>query len=59
MLYLAIWVPVACKGKSPSARSAFSFTKIDDYRALLVGGVNDKGLLGDAFVFELNFTVIV
>ncbi|XP_065835437.1 uncharacterized protein [Oscarella lobularis] len=52
----AIWVPVACKGKSPSARSAFSFTKIDDYRALLVGGVNDKGLLGDAFVFELNFT---
>ena len=48
------WSFPSVTGTKPSPRYNFSFTKIDDRRAVVYGGQTSEGSLGDAYVLELD-----
>ena len=64
VLHMLMYVPMCCTagvwscpattGERPPPCSAFTFTAVDDRRAVLVGGVNgDQGRMNDVYIIDL------
>ena len=48
------WSSPPVTGTKPPPLYNFSFTKIDNRRAVVFGGLTSEGALGDAYVLELD-----
>ena len=48
------WSSPAVTGTKPPPLALFSFTKVDNRRAVVYGGITGGGRSGDAYVLELD-----
>ena len=54
-----VWSCPATTGEKPPPCANFTFTAIDDRRAVLFGGYNDKGKMNDVYIIDLHSMVCV
>ena len=60
ILNLGIWSSRQMKGERPPPCSVFSFTKIDQHRAVLFGGYQpDNGRVNELYIFNFNGDIVV
>lgn len=59
MFSLDLWSPVNTSGSRPPPCSDFSFTMIDDHRAVLFGGMSGQSYCNHTFVLDLQTMVTV
>ena len=49
-----VWSCPACTGERPPPCSGFTFTAVDDRRAVLFGGCNgEQGCMNDVYIIDL------
>ena len=54
-----VWSYPATTGEKPPPCTAFTFTAIDDRRAVLFGGFDGKGRMNDVYIIDLHSMVCV
>ena len=54
-----VWSCSATTGERPPPCSDFTFTAIDDRRAVLFGGTNTEGCMNDVYIIDFHTMVHV